>query len=258
MKKLEIIYGIHPLIEAIIAKKTIFKLFFKIGWKKKSNHYKKLINLSKRENIEIDTVKNSKFYHLLKNKNHQGVFAYIHPITTYYIKDLLPILYEKGKNPLFIILDRITDVRNFGSIIRTSAYAGVDAIIIPKKYTAMIGSDSVKTSSGALFKVPICKEKSIKTVIEYLIKSGLKIVSATEKSNIYLYDINFSGPTAIILGNESNGISPKYLKMTFEKANIPSSINNGKGIDSLNVSVACGVFLYEVLRQRKFITTNHF
>ncbi|WP_185862922.1 23S rRNA (guanosine(2251)-2'-O)-methyltransferase RlmB [Blattabacterium cuenoti] len=249
MSKLEIIYGIHPLIEAIQSKMTISKLFFQIGWKKKYNpYYKKLITLSKRENIPIHIVPKNKF-HQLNNKNHQGVFALLSPIKTHSIEDLLPIFYEKGKNALLLILDRITDVRNFGSIIRTAACAGVDAIIIPKKYTAMIGSDSIKTSSGALFKVPICQEKNMKKTIEYLIKYGLKIVSATEKSNIYWYNIDFSGPTAIILGNESNGICPKYLELTSENAKIPTIYG---GISSLNVSVACGIILYEVFRQRKF------
>ncbi|WP_185860949.1 23S rRNA (guanosine(2251)-2'-O)-methyltransferase RlmB [Blattabacterium cuenoti] len=253
MKKLEIVYGIHPLIEAIIAKKTIKKLFFKKGLKQISNAYKKLINLSKKEHIPVQIVSKKQFFQL-KNKNHQGVFAILSPIETYHIEDLLPIFYEKGKNPLLIILDRITDVRNFGSIIRTSACAGVDAIIIPKKDTAMIGSDSIKTSSGALFKVPICKEENILNTIEFLTNSGLKIVSATEKSNIYWYNIDFSGPTALILGNEEKGISSKYLKISYEKAKIPTI----KGVSSLNVSVACGVILYEIFRQRKYKSKTHF
>ncbi|WP_185863478.1 23S rRNA (guanosine(2251)-2'-O)-methyltransferase RlmB [Blattabacterium cuenoti] len=253
MKKLEIVYGIHPLIEAIIAKKTINRLFFQIGLKQESNAYKKLITISKKEHIPIQTVSKQKFYQL-KNKNHQGVFAVIPPIETYHIEDLLPIFYEKGKNPLLIILDRITDVRNFGSIIRTAACAGADAVIIPKKDTAMIGADSIKTSSGALFRVPICKEKNILNTIEFLKNYGLKIVSATEKSNMYWYDIDFSGPTALILGNEEKGISSKYLKASYEKAKIPAI----KGISSLNVSVACGIILYEIFRQRKYQSKTHF
>ncbi|AWU42925.1 23S rRNA (guanosine(2251)-2'-O)-methyltransferase RlmB [Blattabacterium punctulatus] len=249
MSKLKVIYGIHPLIEAIQSKITIKKLFFQIGWEQGANIYKKkLINLSKKNNIQIHSVSKKKFDQW-KNKNHQGVFAILSPIKTYHIEDLLPIFYEKGKNPLLLILDRITDVRNFGSIIRTAVCAGVDSIIIPKKDMAMIGSDSIKTSSGALFKVPICKEKNIGKTIEYLIKSGLKIVSATEKSNKYWYDIDFSFPTALILGNEENGISRKYLELSYEKAKIPLI----KGISSLNVSVACGIILYEIVRQRKNI-----
>ncbi|WP_185874070.1 23S rRNA (guanosine(2251)-2'-O)-methyltransferase RlmB [Blattabacterium cuenoti] len=246
-KKLEIIYGIRPLIEAIQSKKNIHQLFIKKGFIKESL-IKKLIYLSNKKNIPIHTVSKNQF-HNLKNKNHQGVFALFTPIETYHIEDLLPMFYKKRKNPLLIILDRITDVRNFGSIVRTSVCAGVDAIIIPKKNTAMIGSDAIKTSSGALFKIPICKEKNIQKTIEYLIQYGLKIVSSTEKSSIYWYQIDYTGPTAIILGNEKDGISKKYLKLSYETTKIPSI----QGMSSLNVSVACGVILYEIFRQRKFI-----
>ncbi|WP_185872445.1 23S rRNA (guanosine(2251)-2'-O)-methyltransferase RlmB [Blattabacterium cuenoti] len=252
MKKVEIVYGIHPLIEAIKSKKIINKLFFQKGLKQGSNAYKKLINISKKENIPIQIVSKQKFFQL-KNKNHQGVFALLSPIKTYQIEDLLPIFYERKINPLLVILDRITDVRNFGSIIRTSACVGANAIIIPKKSTAMIGSDSIKTSSGALFKVPICQEKNIQNTITFLINYGLKIVSATEKSNIYWYNIDLSGPLALILGNEEKGISPKNLKISCEKIKIPVI----KGISSLNVSVACGIILYEVLRQRKYKSKIH-
>ncbi|WP_185851797.1 23S rRNA (guanosine(2251)-2'-O)-methyltransferase RlmB [Blattabacterium cuenoti] len=252
MKKSEVIYGIHPLIEAIQSnKKTISKLFFQKGQQPKSNTYKKLINLSKKKNIPIQIGTKKKFSQL-RNKNHQGVFGILSPIATYHIEDLLPMFYEKRKNPLLLILDRITDVRNFGSIIRTAACAGTDAIIIPKKNTALIGSDSIKTSSGALFKIPICKEKNIHNTIEYLMSYGLKIVSATtekEKSSIY-YNVDFSGPIALILGNEKNGICKKYLELSSEKAKIPAV---KKGISSLNVSVACGILLYEIFRQRHFL-----
>ncbi|WP_185856409.1 23S rRNA (guanosine(2251)-2'-O)-methyltransferase RlmB [Blattabacterium cuenoti] len=248
MNKSEVVYGIHPLIEAIQSKKTIRKLFIQKGKKQKSNVYRKLINLYQKKNIPIQIVPKQKF-HQLKNKNHQGVFGILSPVVTYHIEDLLPIFYENRKNPLLLILDRITDVRNFGSIIRTAACVGTDAIIIPRKNTALIGSDSIKTSSGALFKVPICQEKNIQKTIEYLISYGLKIVSATEeKSSILWYNVDFSGPTAIILGNEENGISSKYLELSSEKAKIPSS--KIKGVSSLNVSVACGIILYEVFRQR--------
>ncbi|WP_185855725.1 23S rRNA (guanosine(2251)-2'-O)-methyltransferase RlmB [Blattabacterium cuenoti] len=240
-KEVDIVYGIRPLIEAIQSKKNIKKLFLQKGLNKKSNAYKKLITISEKKNIKIIQKYN---FSKLKNKNHQGVFARISPIKTYSIKDLLPKFYKK--NPILIILDRITDVRNFGSIIRTANCAGVNAIIVPKKSTAIINSDTIKTSSGALFKIPICKEKNISNTIKFLIQSGLKIVSATEKSNIYWYEIDFSGPIALILGNEEKGISPVNLKVSCEKVRIPSK----KGFSSLNVSVACGIILYEVFRQR--------
>ncbi|WP_185872951.1 23S rRNA (guanosine(2251)-2'-O)-methyltransferase RlmB [Blattabacterium cuenoti] len=250
MKTFQIIYGIHPLIEAIKEKKIIKKLFFQkeINIKIGAN-YKKLLYLSKQMNIPVHFVSKHRFDHdQLKYKNHQGVFALLSPIKTFNIKNLLPTFYKQHKNPLLLVLDRITDVKNFGSIIRTAACSGVHSIIIPNKSTARINSDSIKTSSGALFKIPICKENNIQTTIRYLIKSGLQIISATEKSDISWYKIDFSGPTAIILGNEENGISSKYLKLSSYQVKIPLSI---QGISSLNVSVVCGILLYEVFRQRK-------
>ncbi|WP_394798830.1 23S rRNA (guanosine(2251)-2'-O)-methyltransferase RlmB [Blattabacterium cuenoti] len=240
-----IVYGIQPLIEAIQANKNVHQLFLQNGLQKGSNAYKKLIHISKQKNIPIQIVSKNKFLKL-KNKNHQGVFSFISPINTYKIRDLIPIFYKKGKNPILIIMDHITDVRNFGSIIRTAVCSGVDAIIIPQKHNAIIGSDSIKTSSGALFKIPICKEKNIKNTLHFLINSGLKIVAATEKSNEYLYNIDFSVPIALIFGNEEKGISRKHIEFSCETVKIPVK----KGMDSFNVSVACGIILYEVLRQR--------
>ncbi|WP_185877059.1 23S rRNA (guanosine(2251)-2'-O)-methyltransferase RlmB [Blattabacterium cuenoti] len=253
MKQLEVVYGIRPLIEAIRSNLSIKKIFFQKGLIQESNAYKKLRHLSKEKNIPIQTVTKQEFFQL-RNKNHQGVFAIISPIETYHIKDLLPMFYEKGINPLLVVLDRITDVRNFGSIIRTSVCVGANAIIVPKKSTAMIGSDSLKTSSGALFKIPICQEKNIKNTLLFLKNYGLKIVSATEKSNIDWYNIDFSGPIALILGNEEKGISKNYLEISCEKVKIPVI----KKISSLNVSVACGIILYEIFRQRKFRSKTRF
>nr|WP_185868751.1 23S rRNA (guanosine(2251)-2'-O)-methyltransferase RlmB [Blattabacterium cuenoti] len=243
MKKSSIVYGIHPLIEAIQANKKIKTLF--LQKEKGSSAYKKLIQISRKKNIKIQIVPQHQFFKL-KNKNHQGVFAEIDPIKTFSIKHLLPLFLQK-KNPILIILDRITDVRNFGSIIRTSVCAGADAIIIPHKSNAMIGSDTIKTSSGAVFKIPICREQNIINTIKFLINHGIKIISAIETSPHDWYTVDFSGPFALILGNEEKGISQKYLEISCETVKIPSI----GGISSLNVSVACGILLYEVFRQRK-------
>ncbi len=239
-----IIYGIHPLIEAIKSNIDIKSIFLKKGLQKKS--YKELLYLSKNKNIKINLVSKNKFIKL-KNKNHQGVYSYYSTIKTYNIKNLLPILYKKIINPLLIILDRITDVRNFGSIIRTSVCAGVNSIIIPSKNSAIIGSDSIKTSSGAIFKIPICKEKNIGETIQFLINSGMKVFSATEKSSINWNNLDFSGPTVLILGNEEKGINEKYIKISCNTVKIPSMKQE---ISSLNVSVACGILLYEIFKQR--------
>ncbi|WP_185877581.1 23S rRNA (guanosine(2251)-2'-O)-methyltransferase RlmB [Blattabacterium cuenoti] len=253
MKKL-IIYGIHPLIEAITSDYNIKKIFILkklqkqfLYFNNKSNSYKKLINLSKKKKIPIHSVSEHHFLPI-KNKNHQGIFSIISHINTFKIKELLPNLYKKKINPFLIILDNITDVRNFGSIVRTSVCAGVNAIIVPNKNTAMINSDSIKTSSGALFKIPICKENSIINSIKFLTNSGLKIVSTTIKSTVNWHNINFLKPTAIIFGNEEKGVNEKYIEISNKIISIPSIHKN---ISSLNVSVACGIILYEVFRQRK-------
>lgn len=243
-KKYITIYGVRPLIEAIKAKKITRKIFFQKEIKKKSSIYVKLINISKKNNIPIQYISKKNFFPL-KNKNHQGVYSIINPIKTFRVKNLLSI---KKKNPIIIILDRITDIRNFGSIVRTASFSGVDFILIPDKNTALIGPDSIKTSSGTLFNIPICKEKNIEKSIKYMIDCGVRIISATEKAKEFLYNINFLGPVAIILGNEETGISHKYLNISYKTAKIP--FFQKKRINSLNVSVACGVFLYEIYRQR--------
>ena len=174
---------------------------------------------------------------------------FISPIEFHKIEDLIPQFYEKGTYPLILILDRITDVRNFGGIVRTASCAGVNAILIPEKECAAINADTIKTSAGALYQVPICRTWNLKNSIEFLKESGLQLVSCTEKTDKDIYLPDFTNPTAIIIGSEENGISPEYLKMSDYKSKIPMS---GK-IKSLNVSVATSVIVYEALRQRKEI-----
>ena len=182
----------------------------------------------------------------LTKKNHQGVFAFISPIDFYNIEDVIPNLYEEGKSPLILILDRITDVRNFGAITRTAECSNVDCIIVPEQNSAAINSDAMKTSSGALNNIKICRTWNLKMTLQMLKDSGIQIVSCTEKTNNKIYSVNYQIPTAIILGSEENGISSEFLKFSDEKVKIPILGN----IESLNVSVACGVILYEIVRQR--------
>ena len=182
----------------------------------------------------------------LTKKNHQGVFAFISPIDFYNIEDIIPNLYEEGKSPLILILDRITDVRNFGAIARTAECANVDCIVVPEQNSAAVNSDAMKTSSGALNNIKICRTWNLKMTLQMLKDSGIQIVSCTEKTNNKIYSVNYLIPTAIILGSEENGISNEFLKFSDEKVKIPILGN----IESLNVSVACGVILYEIVRQR--------
>jgi 23S rRNA (guanosine2251-2'-O)-methyltransferase len=182
----------------------------------------------------------------LTRKNHQGVFAFISPIDFHNIEDIIPALFEEGKNPLILVLDRITDVRNFGAIARTAECAGVDTILIPEQNAAAINADAIKTSAGALHKVTVCRTWNLKLALQYLKDSGIQLIGCTEKTQDNMYKPDYTPPTAIIMGSEEDGVSPEFLKMCDARAKIPM---NGK-IASLNVSVATGVILYEAIRQR--------
>ena len=243
MKNKEAIFGIRPIIEVIKSGKTIDKLFIQKGLHNES--FAILWKLVRENRINYKHVPVEKMNRLTK-KNHQGVFAFISPIDFYNIEDVIPNLYEEGKSPLILILDRITDVRNFGAIARTAECANVDCIVVPEQNSAAINSDAMKTSSGALNSIKICRTWNLKMTLQMLKDSGIQIVSCTEKTNNKIYSVNYQTPTAIILGSEENGISNELLKLSDEKVKIPILGN----IESLNVSVACGVILYEIVRQR--------
>ena len=243
MKNKEAVFGIRPIIEVIKSGKTIDKLFIQKGLHNES--FAILWKLVRENRINYKHVPVEKMNRLTK-KNHQGVFAFISPIDFYNIEDVIPNLYEEGKSPLILILDRITDVRNFGAIARTAECSNVDCIIVPEQNSAAINSDAMKTSSGALNNIKICRTWNLKMTLQMLKDSGIQIVSCTEKTNNKIYSVNYQIPTAVILGSEENGISSELLKFSDEKVKIPILGN----IESLNVSVACGVILYEIVRQR--------
>ena len=243
MKNKEAIFGIRPIIEVIKSGKTIDKLFIQKGLHNES--FAILWKLVRENRINYKHVPVEKMNRLTK-KNHQGVFAFISPIDFYNIEDVIPNLYEEGKSPLILILDRITDVRNFGAIARTAECSNVDCIIVPEQNSAAINSDAMKTSSGALNNIKICRTWNLKMTLQMLKDSGIQIVSCTEKTNNKIYSVNYQIPTAVILGSEENGISSEFLNFSDEKVKIPILGN----IESLNVSVACGVILYEIVRQR--------
>lgn len=237
------LYGIRPLIEAIRSGKTIDKLFVQKGLR--GGYFQEVIELAKTHYIQLRRVPVEKLNRLTR-KNHQGIFAFLSPVDFHRIEDLLPLLYEQGKTPLLLVLDRITDVRNFGAMLRTAACTGVDAVIIPTKNSAPVSTDAVKTSAGAIFNVPICKENDLRKTIELLNASGVRILAATEKADYPVYKEDFTMPVAILLGSEDDGISAECLRLSDRQIKIPIFGN----IDSLNVSVACGMILYEALRQR--------
>ena len=237
------IYGIRAVIEAIKSEKSIDKVFLQKGLG--GELFQELEALLRKESINTSYVPIQKL-NRLTNNNHQGVVATISPIEFYDLDNLVLNIIESGKTPLFLILDQISDVRNFGAIIRTAECTGVDGIIIQKKGGAPVTGDTIKTSAGAVFKVPICKVDHIKDAMFHLQSSGIKVIAATEKTDKSIYDIDLKDPCAIIMGSEGKGVSPGILKLADNKAKLPLL---GE-IESLNVSVACGAFLYEVIRQR--------
>lgn len=237
------IFGIRAVIEAIHAGKDIDKVFIQKGLK--GELFGELNTLLQQQGISASYVPVEKLNRLTR-KNHQGVVANISPVTFHELEHLAMEVIERGETPLFIILDQLSDVRNFGAIIRTAECTGVHGIIIQKKGAAPVTADTVKTSAGAVFRVPICRTDHIKDAIYYLQASGIKVVGATEKTETSLYDLDLNTPLAIVMGAEDKGISPSVMKLLDERAALPL-----KGeIGSLNVSVACGAFLYEVVRQR--------
>lgn len=244
MQKTTQIYGIRSVIEAINSNEPIDKIFIQKGLHGELS--KELESLVRKKGISASYVPLEKINRLTQN-NHQGVVATISPIEFHEFEKLVEQVMATKEQPLFLLLDQLSDVRNFGAIIRTAECTGVDGIIIQKKGAAPVTGDTIKTSAGAAFKVPIAKVDHIKDAIFYLQASGVSVVAATEKTTTDLYDIPLNLPVAIVMGSEDAGISPSLLKAADHTAKLPLLGD----IDSLNVSVACGVFLYEVVRQRR-------
>ena len=242
MEKNTEIYGIRAVIEAINSSKDIDKVFIQTGLKGKL--IGQLESLIRKNKINYSYVPTQKLDRLSK-KNHQGVIARIAPIKFYTIDSFSEVL-EKSNNPFVLILDQINDVRNFGAIIRTAEISGVDGIIIQNSSSAPVNSDTIKTSAGAIFNIPICKVNHIKDAIYHLQSMNIYIISASEKSEKNIYDVDLKVPLAIIMGSEQKGINKSVINLSNESVKLPMY---GK-IESLNVSVACGIFLYEVVRQR--------
>lgn len=238
----DMIFGIRAVIEAINSGKEIDKVLLKKG---QGDLSKEVFDLIREHQIPFQFVPIEKLNRITR-KNHQGVIAFVSPVTFYDIENYLPTLFEEGKNPCILVLDQVTDVRNFGAIVRTAECAGVDAVLIPDKGAARINADAVKTSAGALHLVPVCRTRDLKKSILYLQQSGLKIVAATEKSSENYIKTDYSGPVAIVMGSEEDGIERQILDMADARVQIPIL---GK-IQSLNVSVAAGLLVYEVVRQR--------
>lgn len=249
MKEKEMIFGIRAVMEAVEAGKDIDKVLVKRELS--GDLFMELQQLLRTYEIPLQRVPLERIDRLTR-KNHQGVIAFTSAVTYQKLENIVPMLYEEGKNPFILVLDGVTDVRNFGAIARTCEVAGVHAIVIPARGSVTVNADAIKTSAGALHTIPVCREQNLKEAIIFLKNSGIKIVAATEKAADFYTDCDFSVPTAIVMGAEDTGVATDHLRVSDELIKIPQSGN----IQSLNVSVAAGVLIYEVIRQRSLTTPS--
>ena len=245
MKENEMIFGIRAIIEAIESDKEIDKIILKKDLQSELSHELFEV-LRSHPLIQVQRVPLERINKYTR-KNHQGAIAFISSTHYQRVEDLVQNIFEEGKDPFFIILDGVTDVRNFGAIARTCECAGVDAIGILFRGSVSVGADAIKTSAGALHTLPVCKEKNLVQTVKYLKASGVRVVAATEKGDKVYTDTNLTGPLAIVMGAEDTGVSPEIIRLCDDLVKIPI---NGK-ISSLNVSVAAGVMIYESIRQRQ-------
>ncbi len=243
MKQNKSIYGTHSLLEAIEAGKEIDKIFIRRDLK--SPEVQRIVSIARERVIPLQYVPIEKIDRLGRHRNHQGVLAFLSEIEYTDLNQLIPMLYEEGKMPFFLLLDGLTDVRNFGAIARTAECAGVHAIIIPDKGSVSVTADAIKTSAGALHRLPVCRVSSIPTTIQQLREHGIKVVTASEKTSNTYTEQALLPPIALVMGSEETGPSPASIRLSDSLVSIPQV----GSIGSLNVSVAAGILIYEVLRQ---------
>lgn len=242
MGKNNLIFGIHPLIEALEAGREIDKILLKRGLR--SSEVSHIMDVAKERTIPVQIVPEERLTRLTR-KQHQGVIAFISEIEYTQLDQLIPMLYEEGRSPFVVLLDGLTDVRNFGAIARTAECAGVDAIIIPERGSVSVTADAVKTSAGALHRIPVCRVSSIQAAVTLLQENGIQIVAASEKAADIYTESELSLPLGLVLGAEDYGVSQDVLRRADKIVRIPQV----GAIGSLNVSVAGGILIYEVVRQ---------
>ena len=243
-EKTELLYGMRPIIEAIESGRDLEKIMMQKGVK--GELASELKAVARKHFVPVQQVP-LEALNKVTRKNHQGVIAYISAINYEDLEEVVLRVFEEGRTPLVMVLDHITDVRNFGSIARTAECAAVDAIVTPARGGAMINADAMKTSAGALAKIPVNRSFSLEKTVDLLKSYGLKVISCTEKTETLYTANDYSGPTAIILGSEEKGIEDALLKKSDALAKIPVL----GAIKSLNVAVSNGIILYEVVRQRR-------
>ena len=244
MTRTQTIFGTRAVMEAIRSGREIEKIYVQAGLS--NDLIKELISEAKQRSVPYSFIPQQKLNHL-GTKNHQGVVCVLAAIQYVKLEDVIDKCYSEGKDPFLLILDRVTDVRNFGAIARTAECAGIDAIIIPDKGNAPITDDAIKTSSGALNHLSVCRAADLKKLVRQLQDNGIRVIACTEKTNADIYSADFKSPVAIILGSEEDGIAPELLKAADQAVKIPL---RGK-VGSLNVSVAAGIAIYEAIRQKQ-------
>lgn len=237
------IYGIRAIIEAIEAGKEIDRLYVKKDLS--SDLSRNLLDVAREHGISVQRVPVERINRITR-KNHQGAVAMLAAVTYYRLDQLVPMLFEQGDNPFVVVLDGVTDVRNFGAIARTCDCAGVNAIVLPERGSVSVGADAIKTSAGALNYVPVCRERNLVDAIRFLKDTGFIIVGTSDKNACNYTDVDYTVPVAIVLGSEDKGISSEVMRLCDRRVVIPEFGH----INSLNVSVAGGIIMYEVVRQR--------
>ena len=241
--KNQYIYGIHAVLEAIDAGKDIDKIF--LSKTLNNETAQEISNRARALRVPVQRVPVQKIDRITR-RNHQGVLALMSAVTYYHLEDMVPQMFDDGENPFIVVLDGVTDVRNFGAVARTCECAGVSAIVIPDRESVSANADAVKTSAGALNYLPVCREHNLVNAVKLLRDSGFRVVGTSDKSKTSYTSADYTGPVAIVLGAEDKGISPEIMKLCDTQVYIPEFGH----INSLNVSVAGGIMIYEVVRQR--------
>ena len=241
--KTQYIYGIHAVIEAFEAGKDIDKIL--LSKTLNDETAKEISERARQLRVPVQRVPVQKIDRITR-RNHQGVLALLAAVSYYLVEDLVPQMFDEGENPFIVVLDGVTDVRNFGAVARTCECAGVSAIVIPDRESVSVNADAVKTSAGALNYLPVCRERNLVNAVKFLRDSGFKIVGTSDKKQLAYTKADYTGPVAIVLGAEDKGISPEIMKLCDTQVIIPEFGH----INSLNVSVAGGIMIYEVVRQR--------
>lgn len=242
-EKTTFVFGRHPIVDSLQSGAQFDKIFLQQGIR--GDFEKEIRRLCREHDVPLQYVPKEKMNKMVKG-NHQGIVGFLALLDYYRLEDVVPGIFEKGETPLLLLLDQVTDVRNLGAIARSAEVCGVHALVVPKSGSALINADALKTSAGALTRLNVCRENSLVTAVEFLQNSGIQVFASDLKAEKFIFDLDLTAPSALIVGSEDDGVHPSLLSRVQERFIIPQ-----KGeTDSFNVSVAAGIMLYETLRQR--------